>query len=94
VTEQDTELCSLHSGLDTLTSLLDTHPTQQHKLITIVTVSGAALKRALDASPHKDQAESIKLLWRLSEILDKYPDANITFLWLPRKSQFVGFRRM
>ena len=93
VTEQDTMLRSLHSGLDTLISLLDTHPAQQHKLTTIALASEGALKRALDASPHKDQAESIALLERLSEILDKYPNASITFMWLPRKSQFVGFRR-
>jgi hypothetical protein len=93
VTEQNIMLRSLHSGLDTLISLLDGHPAHQHKLITIALVSGAALKKAPDASLYGDQAESIKLLGRLSELLDKYPNANITFLWLPKKSPFVGFRR-
>jgi hypothetical protein len=93
VTEQDITLRSLHSGLDTLTSLLDAHPAQQHKPINIALTSDSALKKALNASPHTDQAESIKLLGRLNELIDKYPELNITLLWLPKKSPFVGFRR-
>ncbi|KAI0274261.1 hypothetical protein BGY98DRAFT_935991 [Russula aff. rugulosa BPL654] len=48
---------------------------------------------ALDASPHEDQAESIKILERLDKLIDKYPNINITFLWLPKKPQFIGFQR-
>ena len=91
--EQDIVLRALHSGLDMLTSLLDIHPTQQHKPINIALTSEAALKKVLNASPHADQAESIKLLRRLSELIDKYPEMHITFLWLPKKTQFVGFQR-
>jgi hypothetical protein len=93
VTEQDIMLRALHSEIDTLTSFLDTHPAEQHKLTTIASPSEAALKRALDASPHKDQAESIKILEKLDTLIDKYPDINITLLWLPKKSPFIGFQR-
>ena len=93
VTEQDIMLRSLHSGLDTLTSLLDTQPSQQHKPITIALTAETALLKALDASPHEDQAESIRLLNRLSTTIDKYPMTNITLIWLPKNVQFVGFRR-
>jgi hypothetical protein len=44
-------------------------------------------------SPHEDQAESIKILDRLNTIVDKYPSVKITFLWLPKSVQFVGFCR-
>jgi hypothetical protein len=30
---------------------------------------------------------------RLSNTLDLYPNTNIVFLWLPRKTNFVGFKR-
>lgn len=93
VTEQDTMLRSLHSGIDVLTSLLERQPTEQHKPTTIALASGAALVRALDASPHGDQAESLKLLRRLGDLIDKYPNIKITLLWLPKKIPFVGFRR-
>ena len=93
VTEQDTMLRAIHSGLDTLTSFLDVHPEQQHKLTAIALTSAGALKMALDASPHEDQAESIKILERLDKLIDKYPNINITFLWLPKKPQFIGFQR-
>jgi hypothetical protein len=93
VTEQDIMLRALHSGIDTLTSFLDTHPAEQHKLTAIASPSETALKRALDASPHKDQEESIKILEKLGTLIDKYPDINITLLWLPRKSPFIGFQR-
>jgi len=93
VTEQDIMLHSLHSGLDTLNSLLDSHPTQQRKRITIALPSNTALKRALDTSPHGDQAESLKVLGKMSKLLDKYPATNITLVWLPRTIQLVGFHR-
>ena len=93
VTEPDAILRSIHSGLDMLTELLDSEPAQQHKLITISLASGAAVDRALDAAPHEDQEESISLLKRLSNILERFPHANIALMWLPRKAPFVGFKR-
>jgi hypothetical protein len=93
LSELDIMLRALQSGIDALTFFLDTHPNQQHKLVTITVPSDVAINRALDASPHGDQAESIKILERISGLIDKYPNINITFLWLPKKSQFVGFKR-
>src|SRR6267154_1104174 len=58
----------------------------------IMLASEDALKKALDTSPHTDQMESIKIIRRLSKLIDKYLEINIIFLWLPKKSQFVGFR--
>src|SRR5258708_2627341 len=84
---------SLHSGMVSLPSFLDSQPTQRYKPITFALASETALKKALDTAPHGDQAESIKLLERLGRLLDKYP-INITLLWLPRKTQFIGFRRV
>jgi hypothetical protein len=40
-----------------------------------------------------DQEESIRILKRLSLILDSHPNTNIVLLWLPRKAPFVGFKR-
>jgi ribonuclease HI len=93
LTETDAALRSLHSGLDALTTFLDSDATQQQKLITITIESGVAINRALDASPHEDQGESLKILRRLSDFLERFPNANITLLWLPRKVPFVGFKR-
>ena len=56
-------------------------------------MSETAIKKALDASPQGDQVESIKLLGRLSKLLDKYPTTTIQLLWLPKKTHFVGFWR-
>jgi hypothetical protein len=56
-------------------------------------VSEITLKRALDIFPHGDQVESIKILKRLGRLLDKYFTTNFTLLWLPRKTQFVGFQK-
>src|SRR6267154_2881929 len=88
VTEQDIVLCSLHSGLDTLTSLLDVHRTHQNKPMNIALASEGALKKALNASPHTNQMESIKLIRRMNELIVKYPAINITLIWLPKKSHF------
>ena len=74
-----------------LNSLLDVHPIHQHPPTNIVLALEDTLKKALDTSPHTDQMESIKIIRRLSELIDKYPKINIMFLWLPKKSQFVGF---
>ena len=93
VTDSDAILRSIHAGLDALTTFLDSDPAQQHNLITISLTSGAAVKKALDSSPHEDQEESIGLLKRLGNILERFPHANVALLWLPRKAPFIGFKR-
>ena len=93
VTDSDTILRSIHAGLDVLTTFLDSDLAQQHNLTTISLTSGAAVKKALDSSPHEDQEESIRLLKRLGNILERFPHANVAFLWLPRKAPFIGFKR-
>jgi ribonuclease HI len=93
VTDSDAILCSIHAGLDALTTFLDSDPTQQYKIFTISLASGVAVKRALDISPHEDQEESIGLLKRLGNFLERFPQANVALLWLPRKAPFIGFKR-
>ena len=93
VTGPDTILRALHVAFDTLTLFLASLATQQNHFVTISLPSGAAVSRALDASPHEDQEESISIMKRLSTLLDSYPDTNIVLLWLPRKAPFIGFRR-
>jgi ribonuclease HI len=93
VTDSDTLLRALHVGLDALTFYLSELSTQQSNFITISLPSGAAINKALDASPHEDQEQSISIMRRLSTILDLHPNTNIVFLWLPRKTNFVGFKR-
>ena len=93
VTDSDTSLRALHTGLDALTYFLDNTATRQTNLATIALPSGSALKKALDASPHDDQEESILLLRKLSAIFETHPDTNIVLLWLPRRIPFIGFKR-
>ncbi|KAN0118231.1 hypothetical protein V8E52_005492, partial [Russula decolorans] len=66
---------------------------RQTNFITISLPSAGAINKALDASPHENQSESISIMKRLSNTLDLYPNTNIVFLWLPRKTNFVGFKR-
>jgi hypothetical protein len=93
VTESDTLLRALQSGLDTLTHFLDNLTTRQSNFVTIALPSGDAINKALDASPHGDQKESILIMRRLSVILESHPNTNIVLLWLPSKIKFEGFRR-
>jgi ribonuclease HI len=93
VTESDAILRSLHSGLDTLTTFLDDEPVHRSKLIIFTLASGTAINKALDSSPHENQEESLKILRRLSNLVDTFPNINITLMWLPRKAPFIGFRR-
>jgi len=82
-----------HAGFDALTYFLENLSTRQNNFITISLPSGSAINRALDASPHEDQEESLLILRTLSSILERYPNTNIAFLWLPRKIPFVGYKR-
>jgi len=51
------------------------------------------IRRALDTSPHEEQATSIKCLIKIGELMNTYPHLNICLLWLPRSAPFVGFKR-
>jgi len=62
VTEHNTMLHAMHSGLDALTDLLAAQNPQEHTNIIIATPSNFTLGRALDASPHEEQQVSINLL--------------------------------
>jgi hypothetical protein len=93
VTDSDTSLRALHTGLDALTHFLGNPTTQQANFVTISLPSGAAVNKALDASPHENQEVSISILRKLSTIFDSKPDTKIVFLWLPRKIPFIGFKR-
>jgi ribonuclease HI len=93
VTDSDTLLRALQAGLDALTHFLDNLAARRSNFVTIALPSGAAVSKALDASPHGDQEESILLLRRLSVILESHPNTNIVLLWLPRKAPLEGFRR-
>lgn len=93
VTEPDTLLRALHEGLDALTYYLSELTPRQTNFITISLPSAGAINKALDASPHENQSESISIMKRLSNTLDLYQNTNIVFLWLPRKTNFVGFKR-
>jgi hypothetical protein len=92
VTESNAILRSLHSGLDTLTTFLDDEPVHRSKLIIFTLALGTAINKALDSSPHENQEESLKILRRLSNLIDTFPNINITLMWLPRKAPFIGFR--
>jgi len=93
VTEADTLTRSLTQGLDALTLFLVTKPAQHWALVVFLIPSVPALNRALDTSPHKEQAASIRHLTKLGELLSPYPNIQIRLQWLPRKVPFVGFRR-
>jgi len=93
VTEPDTHLRALHTGLETLANFLGNPATQQKNFVTICLPSGAAINQVLDTSPHGDQQESIRILKRLSTIFEAFPKTNIVLLWLPRKAPFIGFKR-
>jgi hypothetical protein len=66
---------------------------QYHALVVFLLPSNPALNRALDASPHEEQAASIEQLTKLGELLSTYPNIQVRLQWLPRKVPFVGFRR-
>lgn len=93
LTESETLLQALQSGLNTLTHFLDNLTTWQSNFVTIALPSGDTINKALDVSPHGDQEESILIMRRLSVILESYPNTNIILLWLPSKINFEGFRR-
>jgi hypothetical protein len=93
VTDSDTLLRSLHAGCDALTHFLENITTEPSNFVTLALPSGAAVNRALDASPHEDQETSISILRRLGIILESHPNTNIVIIWLPRDAPFEGFQR-
>ena len=93
VTQADTLLCVLHSGLDILTDYLTAHDAQAHTKAIIHLPSCFAINRVLDASPHKEQQASINHLHQIDNLLQVFPHMNITLMWLPRSIPFMGFKR-
>jgi hypothetical protein len=93
VTESDTALRSLIPALDVLTDFLDSQPIDAHHNILICLPSNFAVRRALDASPHEEQAVSIDCLRRIGELFDAHPNTNIRLLWLPRTIPSDGFKK-
>jgi hypothetical protein len=53
----------------------------------------ATIKRALDASPHEEQAVAIGHLKKIDTLLTTFPNITINLQWMPKKTPFVGFRR-
>jgi hypothetical protein len=53
----------------------------------------AAIKKALDASPHDEQAVSLNYITRIDGLMRAYPELRIKIMWLPKSCPFVGFRR-
>ena len=93
MTDSDTFLRALTTGLDALTYFLDNLATKQDNFVTLVLPSGGAINRALDTSPHGDQQESISIMKKLSAIFESHSKTNIVFLWIPTKIPFVGLKR-
>jgi hypothetical protein len=77
VTEADALTRSLTPGLDALTTFLATRPPHSRTLIIFLIPSSPALNRMLDASPHKEQATSIRHLTNLGELLLTYPNIEV-----------------
>jgi hypothetical protein len=61
--------------------------------VLIFTSLSFMVHRALDASPHEEQATSIECLTKLGELMNTYPYLEVHLLWLPRSTPFVGFKR-
>lgn len=93
VTDSDTSFHAIQEGLDVLTYFLGNLTTRKDNFVTISLPSMSAINKALDASPHENQNESIRVLKKLSDTLENYPDTKIVFIWLPRKAPFIGFKR-
>ena len=93
VTEADAHTRALTPGLNALTVFLATRPVQQHALIILLVPSNPALNKMLNASPHDEQAASIRHLKKLGELLSTYPHTQVRLQWLPTKVPFIGFLR-
>jgi len=93
VMESDTALRALIPTLDSLTDTLTGQQGETKTTALIFTPSDFMICRALDASPHEEQATSIKCLIKIGELMNTYPHLNIHLLWLPRSAPFVGFKR-
>ena len=93
VTEADALTRSLTPGLDALTNFLAARPAQRPALVIFLLPSNPSLNKTIDASPHEEQAASMRHLTKLGELLTTYPDTQVRLQWLPRKVPFVGFRR-
>jgi ribonuclease HI len=93
VTENDTSLYALIPAISEAADFLLSQPSKAPQNITIFSPSNTAVHRALDASPHEEQATSLHIIRKLGTIFNVFPNTNIQLLWLPRKIPHVGFRR-
>jgi hypothetical protein len=93
VTTNDAALCSLIPALDILTDFTNTQGNDTQCNVLIFLSSNFAVSKALDASPHEEQATSIECLQKIGELLDTHPNMNIRLLWLPRTIPSVGLKR-
>jgi hypothetical protein len=91
--EADTMIRALTLGIDILSSFLEAHPTQAHKPFFLLLPSNAAVNKALNASPHKEQEMAIQHLTKLGKLLTLYPNLSIKLLWLLKMAPFIGFKR-
>jgi hypothetical protein len=79
--------------LDLLRDFLSSHQADAHHSACILLPSNYTIKKALNPSPHEEQAVSLACLEILGELMTSYPNMNIKLLWLPRAIPFVGFKR-
>ena len=93
VMTNDTAIRSLSPALEVLADFLSSTQVEPQCNTLVFLPSKFAINRALDGSPHDDQAVVIRFLKQLGELRTAHPHANIRLLWLPRSIPFVGFRR-
>ncbi len=93
VMESDTALQALIPSLDALSDFLKNQQIDSKWSTLIFTASSFTVHRAFDASPHEEQSTSIKCLTKLGELIITYPHLEVRLLWLPRSTNFVGFKR-
>ena len=93
VTITDAWTRALTPALDAITTQLSNKPAQLQATFKVLLPSNSALHRALDPSPHGEQATSLRHLTKIGELFDAHPNIDIVVQWLPKKIHFAGFRR-
>ena len=77
VMTNDTAICSLSPALEVLADFLSSTQVESQCNMLVFLPSRFAINRALDGSPHNDQAVVIRFLKQLGELLTAHPYANI-----------------
>jgi hypothetical protein len=93
ITESDTAIRAIYLGLRTAADFLSGQAPPPQTSVIVFTPSPTAASRALDATPHDEQAVSINCMETVEEILNTHPSLTVRFCWLPRSAPFVGFKR-